>query len=191
MAFMLYHYINGEFHFLRDLQGRTAQSKLWGKGQLVEKCARKKARNGGPWHVTEREVLDCLDPPEGAANCAILDDLVTRTRAAQGERRELRVARVLEIRGYLDGPYTNKPGDCYNPILITMEEVLHVRPDQIPTRSRSELRETIVPTHKGARVRSFNYLWNSWCTSGRFRGALLEDRHWDCLIGSRSRTPST
>jgi len=131
---------------------------------------------GGAWCVTEADLLRCARLP--VADGVILDDLVPKGP-------EILMGRILEIRGYLDDPCTSDPGERYNPILITMEAVLHLDPREAPKdpAERDRLKAAIpVPKTPGTRIRTFNYLWKSWCPPRSFNGALLWDRHWDQLV---------
>jgi len=170
MAFMLYSVDNQSYSFEFELRG---QMSLWGKNGIVAKCAIALDRisSQGPWSITEREILDSINQDD---NTAILDDLVPKGP-------EVLVGRIKTISGFLDHSCTSDPNDRYNPILITMEELLSVAPGP-GLVERYKMKQVIAfPSQPPKIIRSVNYLVHSWRPSGTFRGALLWERHWNHL----------
>jgi len=181
MAFLLYDVRSDaegktRFEFRSELKGETS---LWRTGGPVARSARYNgASDDGPWVITEADLLNAL-LPSGSSPTAILDDLVPRGP-------EIRVGRILEIRGFLDSPYTDKPTERYNPILITMEEILHLRPNAAPQDplEREKCKHSILmPSPPVRRIRTINYLWHSWRPPRSFSGAILTDDQWNYLTG--------
>jgi hypothetical protein len=176
MSFLLYdlrteNSLQTHFLFRSSLRGRTS---LWGADGIVARSVRGKRVTEGPWCLTEREILTAI-PSSDPDRTAILDDLVPKGP-------ETRVGRILEIKGVLDPPFCADQNERYNPILITMEEVLSLPPNTRRPDVQDVKRVIPVPDPPGIRLRSVNYLWRSWMPPGAFRGALLTDDHWRFLI---------
>jgi hypothetical protein len=175
MAFLLFH-VDPQASCYRLVAELISTTSLWGRSGVLSSCAARQSQGPGPWTATEADLLGELLhripalAPHSIANLAILDDLVPR-----GPERI--VGRIVRINGYLDGEY--------NPLLITMSEVLNVHPPTNPqeraTFVRPELGEIPLPGDDRPLIRTVNYLLDRWRPPRAFSGALLWPRHWDYL----------
>jgi hypothetical protein len=177
MSFLLYAVADNTYRFQSKLEGTRS---LWGMGGLLARTVGPKVTNGGPWSVTDQELLASLHE----SNSVILDDLIP-------DGPEILMARIKEIRGYLDVPFSSNQIERYNPILIVMEEVMSVAPG-VELSERARLKESIpLSAASGQIIRSVNYLVKSWVPPRGFGGALLWDRHWDSLLGKSYRAANS
>lgn len=172
MAFLLYRIHNPSNSFIRETP-LVNRFSLWGTNGVIARCAARQILSERQWQVNEAELLADLVPrihdPDSAdpTGFAILDDLVPNGP-------EVIVGRILHIRGYLS--------KGYNPILITMREVLNLTPDQIGTQSTEQLKVSIrLPPESAPLIRTINYLVQGWRPSRAFSGALLWPQYWEYL----------
>ena len=159
----------------RFVRHSDSQLILCGKHGVLTRCAAPKVPQGGKWRVTEQELLSSLELPGGAEAYALVDDLVPRGP-------EVNLARVHEVRGYLEETDSTDDAERYNPILFTMEEIFYLNPEEAPKSEteREALKLSIpVPRTPGKRIRSLGYLLKSWQPSRGFQGAFLQDHHWN------------
>ena len=179
MAFMLYR-LDPSRRMLGYYAELVDHVSLWGTNGAVARCAEGSIRRGGKWRVTEADLLADLVPrvahlePAAAAEFAVLDDLVPKGP-------EITIGRILEVRGYLQNDY--------NPILITMQQVLNLDEDQARSGNAEDLKKSIpVPPASAPVIRTINYLWKGWRPPRSFGGALLWPEHWQYLTASCERS---
>ncbi|MGA9643856.1 MAG: hypothetical protein WBQ72_20835 [Terriglobales bacterium] len=171
---------DGQYHYELGLYGATS---LWGKNGAVASCAvpkLAKAGGHGAWRVSEGELIAAIGKALNKSldgSYALVDDL-----APKGP--EILMARILAIRGFLDESEDQSDADdCFNPILIVMQEILSKGKREICAREERERLKRTFPKNpeKEATIRTINYLWHSWQPPRSFSGALLWPKHWEAV----------
>ncbi len=173
MSFLLYR-IDEASHRYCGKEELVGAFSLWGKNGSVARCVGSQSVKTGGWCVTAKNLLADLVPRKAGENAnpehfVILDDLVPK-----GPERI--VGRIDQINGYLDNDF--------NPMIITMTEVIYWQPPDRDARGASErpsLESPDVPGGNARIIKTINYLWNKWQPPGSFRGPILFRKHWEYL----------